>query len=230
MWSLGCLIAPRTLIFRLENMENEIENRLRFLEECRHSHYRIVEAMSASEGDAMLNIFAWMVLKRSISLVYGFATLIRAKNFISAAPLVRLQIDNLLRFRAAFLVADSREFIYRVISGTPVRKLKDKDNKEMTDAYLQRRLSSEYPWIQEMYKKTSGYIHLSEEHFFNTVRASGKGEGAIEAYIGPDDKLVNSEIYSEAVETMILITRALLKYLVNWTQQGRPYVQPQDAT
>ena len=202
-------------------MENEIDNRLRFLEESRHSHYRIVEMMRISEGFSLLDLFAWMVLKRSISLVYGFVALIRAKNFISAAQLVRLQIDNLLRFRAAFLVTDSDEFIHSVLSGTPVRGFKDKDNKKMTDAYLQQRLLSEYPWIQDMYKKTSGYVHLSEEHFFNTVRASGKGEGAIEAYIGPDDRMVSSRIYSEAVETMILTTHSLLTYMAEWVQTGR---------
>ncbi|HXU35190.1 MAG TPA: hypothetical protein VN937_02420 [Blastocatellia bacterium] len=202
-------------------MENEIESRLHFLEESRNSHYRIVEVMHVSEGFSLLDMFAWMVLKRSISLVYGFVALIRAKNLISAAPLVRLQIDNLLRFRAAFLVADSDEFIHSILSGTPIRRLKDIDEKPMTDAYLQQKFLPEYPWIQEMYKKTSGYIHLSEEHFFNTVRASGKGEGAIEAYIGPDDRMVSSEIYSEAVETMILITNSLLTYMAEWVQQVR---------
>lgn len=206
-------------------MEDEIESRLHFLEESRNSHYRIVEVMHISEGFSLLDMFAWMVLKRSISLVYGFVALIRAKNFISAAPLVRLQIDNLLRFRAAFLVADSDEFIHSILSGTPIRGLKDIDEKKMTDAYLQRKFLSEYPWIQEMYKKTSGYIHLSEEHFFNTVRASGKGEGAIEAYIGPDDRMVSSEIYSEAVETMILITHSLLSYMGEWVQKDRSKAQ-----
>jgi hypothetical protein len=211
-------------------MENEIDTRLRFLEESRHSHYRIVEVMHISEGFSLLDIFAWMVLKRSISLVYGFVALIRARNFISAAPLVRLQIDNLLRFRAAFLVADSDEFIRSVLSGTSIRGFKDKDKKKMTDAYLQQRLLSEYPWIQEIYKKTSGYVHLSEEHFFNTVRASGKGEGAIEAYIGPDDRMVSSGIYSEAVETMILVTHSLLTYMAEWVQRDRSRAQSQDAT
>lgn len=206
-------------------MKNEIESRLHFLEESRNSHYKIVEVMQISEGFSLLDIFAWMVLKRSISLVYGFVALIQAKNFISAAPLVRLQIDNLLRFRAAFIVADPDEFIHSILSGTPIRGLKDMDEKKMTDAYLQQKFLSEYPWIQEVYKKTSGYIHLSEEHFFNTVRASGKGEGAIEAYIGPDDRMVSSEIYSEAVETMILITHSLLTYMAEWVQKDRSKAQ-----
>jgi hypothetical protein len=211
-------------------MEDEINNRLSFLEESRHTHYKLVEATMPTGGFSLLDMFAWMVLKRSISLVYGFVALIRAKNFVSAAPLVRLQIDNILRFRAAFLVADSDAFIHSVLSGTPVRELRDKDNRRMTDAYLQQQLLSEYPWIQEMYRKTSGYVHLSEEHFFNTVRASSKSEGAIEAYIGPDDRMVNSIIYSEAVETMILITHSLLTYMAEWVQKDQGISQPPDAT
>jgi hypothetical protein len=211
-------------------MEDQINSRLHFLEESQHTHYTLVEATMPSGGFSLLDMFAWMVLKRSISLVYGFVALIRAKNFISAAPLVRLQIDNILRFHAAFLVADSNEFIHKVLSGTPVRELRDKDNRRMTDAYLAQKLLSEYPWIQEMYRKTSGYIHLSEEHFFNTVRACGKGEGAVEAYIGPDDQMVSSRIYSEAVETMILVTHSLLTYMAEWVQKDQGNAQPLGTT
>jgi hypothetical protein len=211
-------------------MDNAIENRLTFLEESRHTHYSIAREVSGFQGDNLLNIFGWMVLKRSISIVYGFTALIRSHNLICAAPLVRLQIDNLLRFRAAFLVDDSREFVFRVLSGTPVRNMRDRDNRRLTDDYLQQRLSLEYPWLQDLYRRTSGYIHLSDEHFLNTVRASGRGEGGIEAYIGPDDQLVSPEIYSEVVETMVIVTHALLTYLGNWSQQGESYASGQIAT
>jgi len=196
-------------------MEQTLEERLAFLEESKHSHFNIAERMFSQS--APIGIYALMVLKRSLSLVFGFAKMIRDRNFLCAAPLIRLQIDNLLRFRAAFLVPNQSQFVVDVIQGKEVRQLQDRTGKKMTDAYLQDVLSSEYPWLKDAYKKTSGYIHLSEEHFFNTVRASSTSrEGAIEAYIGPDDKLVSDEIYQEALEDMILVTHSLLTYLADW--------------
>jgi hypothetical protein len=197
-------------------MNQELEERLAFLEDSKQSHFTIVKLIS-DQFEPVICIYAFMVIKRSLSLVFGFATMLRNRNFLCAAPLIRLQIDNLLRFRAAFLVVNQRQFVVDVIEGKEVRKLIDRDGRKMTDSYLQEVLSSDYPWIKETYKKTSGYVHLSEKHFYNTVRPNKSGqEGAIEAYIGPDDKLVSDEIYQEALEDMILITHSLLTYLADW--------------
>ncbi|MBX7234500.1 MAG: hypothetical protein K1X65_08960 [Caldilineales bacterium] len=203
-------------------MEQELEERLVFLEESKHSHFNIAERISGQIEP--IDVYAFMVLKRSLSLVFGFTTMLRARNFLCASPLIRLQIDNLLRFRAAFLVVNQSQFVVDVIQGKEVRQLKDRTGRKMIDAHLQDVLSSDYPWLRGVYKKTSGYVHLSEEHFFNTVRASESGqEGAIEAYIGPDDKLVSNAIYQEALEDMILVTHSLLTYLSDWaTGKGKP--------
>jgi hypothetical protein len=101
----------------------------------------------------------------------------------------------------------------------------------MTDAYLLQRFLSEYPWIQEMYKKTSGYIPFVRRNIFSTLsELLVRTKRAIEAYIGPDDWMVSSEIYSEAIETMILITHSLLTYMADWVQKDRSIAQSHDAT
>jgi hypothetical protein len=56
-----------------------------------------------------LDLLAVAAMNRSLCLISGFRTLIASKNFISAAPLLRLQIDNCLRFFAAEL-APSPDF------------------------------------------------------------------------------------------------------------------------
>lgn len=196
-------------------MNNVTTERLAFLEESKVSHFNITEILLGQV--APIDIYAFMVLKRSISLVFGFTELIRKRNFLCAAPLIRLQIDNLLRFRAAFLVENQSQFVVDVLQEKEVRKLKDRFGKNMTDAYLQDVLESEYSWIKDVYKNTSGYVHLSEKHFFNTLRAGESGnEGVLDIYIGPDDKMVSDEVYEGAVEDMIRVTHALLTFLGNW--------------
>jgi hypothetical protein len=194
------------------------EQRLEFLEESKHSHFRVTEKILMSSHSQPLQLLAFSVLKRSISLIFGFTSLIREQNFICAASLIRLQLDNLLRFRAAFMVANSNQFVVDVISGKEVRKLVDRNGEKMTDAYLQRALASEYPWLQHLYKATSGYIHFSEQHFFNTMKITGqeKDVSRYQAYIGPDDKFVDSEVYGGAIEDMISTTHALLEFLARW--------------
>ena len=201
-------------------MENNYEQRLDFLEESRQSHFSV--AKNFPHPIQPIHILALAVLKRSISLVYGFTGLIRAQNFICAVPLIRFQVDNLLRFRAAFMVNDTGKFVVDVLSGLEVRNLTDKQGKKMTDAHLQRELSGEYPWLKDIYKETSGYVHFSEQHFFNAMTVKEGSEGTFLSYIGPEDKFVNADVYSEAVETMVRVTYELLQYLINWiTQSGR---------
>jgi hypothetical protein len=169
----------------------------------------------------MDTILAWMVLKRSLSLVFGYTSLIRSSNFVSAVPLIRMQIDNLLRFRAAFLAPDISEFVASVIEGKEIRDLADTKGRKMTDRYLQSQFATEYPWLEELYRSTSGYIHLSDAHFANAIRAKPGGEQRqIEAYIGPDDKMISPEIYAEATENMIRATYELLTFMESWVRSA----------
>lgn len=96
--------------------------------------------------------------------------MIKARNFICAAPLVRLQLDNSLRFYAAFLVEEPHELAKAFIDGKSIRSFRERGSKEkLTDRILVDRLSLHHSWIKEAYKQASGYIHLSEKHFFNVI-------------------------------------------------------------
>lgn len=108
-----------------------------------------------------LDILANAVMNRSVALIDGFCGQIENENFICAAPLIRLQLDNLLRFYASFIVQDPHNFALKVFKGIEIRKLKDSNSIKMTDRYLVSRLSKEYSWIENVYRETSGYIHLS---------------------------------------------------------------------
>jgi hypothetical protein len=190
-------------------MNDNSERRLDFLEESRHSHFAVVQTLP--HPIQPIHLLALAVLKRSISLVYGFTGLMKAQNFICAVPLIRFQLDNLLRFRAAFMVTDRGRFVVDMLSGKAVRNLTDNRGKKMTDGHLQGALSTEYTWLKDIYKKTSGYVHLSEQHFFNAIEFKQDREGSLLSYVGPEDKLVSADAYSEAIETMILVTHELLQ-------------------
>src|SRR5215471_9979911 len=83
-----------------------------------------------------LDMLAVGALNRSAALGAGFRGLIEQRNFLCAAPILRLQLDTALRFYAAFIVEDPHAFASAVLKGTPVRKLKDKSGTFMHDAHL----------------------------------------------------------------------------------------------
>jgi hypothetical protein len=145
----------------------------------------------------------------------GFVELIESRNFIAAAPLIRLQLDNCLRLSAGTLVKDPHKFAMNVLEGVPIKKQKDMSNEKMTDAYLVKMLSKRYSWIDEVYKNTSGYVHLSEKHIFNAMRAGNK-DASFELKITDKDVFVTEDVYLGAIFDFQRSSDVLFDYVYAW--------------
>lgn len=170
-----------------------------------------------------LDLLANAAIKRAMSLNSAFSMLLRADNFLAAAHLVRLQLDSALRLSAAWIVDDCHAFAGAVLKGVSIRDQRDRAGKKMTDAYLVSVLSKEEPWISKVYEATSGYIHLSEKHIFNTLSLSEE-PNTLRIEISPKSGPVRDESKLEAVMAMMAINRLLLRYLAGWhrTKENPP--------
>jgi hypothetical protein len=168
-----------------------------------------------------MDILASAIMDRSLSLIYGFTSLIRANNFTCAAPLVRMHLDNVLRLYAAYISDDCQNFAMKVFEGVHIRNLKDRDGFKMTDKYLIDKLSKDYQWMTEVYAKTSGYIHLSNTHIFNSSRINGSKERAIAFTISREDRWLTEESKLEATNCMLEISQILFDYLSGWNDTKR---------
>ena len=196
-------------------MNNKIKKHISFLEQQNKEHLKIAEEMlRAKEGACFtMDLFAGAVLRRSMSIISGFVMLIKARNYICAAPLVRLQLDNLLRFSAAYIVEDPDKLAIDVLKGIPIKNLKDKKNKKMSDGYLVKELKKKYSWIERVYKNTSGYIHFSEKHMVHLLsKDKSKGKNVVSISIGAENDAKDFPLY-EATLAMIDITDAVLRYI-----------------
>jgi hypothetical protein len=181
-----------------------------------------------------VDLLANAVLHRSTNLIRGFTMLVEQRNFVCAAALLRLQIDNCLRFYAVFIVKEPHDFAMEVFKGTLVRKLRDKTGTFMTDAYLVAQLSRDYPWVARVYKQTSGYIHLSTAHIFNTFvpPSSSDAEERLQTiFVGAGDCFPDDELYKEATAAFIEATQVLFKHVVGWlvTKEGPPPTSNQET-
>jgi hypothetical protein len=191
---------------------SEAVQRLRALKQ---DHLDISKYMMKDVFFAM-DFLAVATLNRSLCLIAGFCTLIESKNMVAAAPLFRMQLDNCLRFSAAWIVENPHHFATRILEGVPIRKMRDQAGNLMTDKHLVEMLSAEYPWMKSTYEQSSGYVHLSEKHMFNCIRIKPQTERTISMKISDVDEFIPDPIYLEVVEAFSEATKVVLKFAYGW--------------
>jgi hypothetical protein len=198
-------------------MASDLDDLLLKIDKTRDRHLDLSKAMLEADGRKFfaLDFLAAAVINRSLSNCDAFTQLVRAKNYLAAASLVRLQLDSFLRFYASYLVKDPHEFAASVLGGTAVRKLKDRSGAYMTDRHLVDSVAAEYPWAPSVYKSTSGFIHLSDKHIFSTIQAV-RDDGALAMRIGLDPSRFPSSLWVEMSEGFIAATEAQFRYLEGW--------------
>lgn len=214
---MGCAILKGVQMN--EDNNTSIEEALAALLRLEEHQLELWQRMLRAYGSALypLDLLATGASNRSAALCSGFRSLIKGRNIICAAPLLRLQIDTALRFYAAFLVDEPHGFASAVLKGIPVRKLKDKTGKLMHDSYLISCLSKQYPWVAKVYETTSGYIHLSATHISLAIESTDEQTEDFEMQVGAGDKELPERTYVEAIEAFCAVTRVLHYYVEGWT-------------
>jgi hypothetical protein len=103
-----------------------------------------------------------------------------------------------------------------VLEGNQINKQKDQSGNLMTDAYLIRKLSNENPWIGRVYIETSGWIHLSDKHFFNCIELQSEDD-KLRIGVSLEDPLIPDSLYLDAIMAFKNATELLFKYIEGWT-------------
>jgi hypothetical protein len=196
-------------------MNEEVRTALSRLRAYREKHMELGKYLYRSGPIYPLDLLATAAMNRSLNLTVAFCDLVEARNFLAAAPLIRLQLDSCLRLSAAWLVEKPHEFADKVFHGTRAEKLKDRHGKQLRDHYLVDKLAEEYPWVRDVYNETSGYIHLSSKHIFNAHR-QGEEEDTFEGKIAVGDNYVRDELYLEAIAAFKAITDVLFEYVYGY--------------
>lgn len=210
-----------------------IKKRLSALKKIEKSHLQLGMKMFAAYNGAVygLDMYAYGAIKRSMANCSAFRLLLTNRNFITAASVLRIQLDNALRFYASFLVSKPHEFAIAVLNGTPVRDLKDRNGKKMRDQYLVDCLSKEYPWIPKVYKETSGYIHFSKKHIFNAINGVDEKNHSAKIEISSKDINLPDAIYIEALDAFMASTDIFLRYLTGWIiTKNNPDIENKNKT
>lgn len=166
-----------------------------------------------------IDLLSSSVNNRALQLIKGFVALIKEENFISAIPLIRLQLDNALRFFATTLVSNYNDFFIHYLDGKPIRKFRDAGGKLLTDNYLATTLDQYFPGTLKLYNDASGHIHLSERHFFATTRKTGKEDMTIQMVIGPRANNFEDDDKIDFAITMLEVSKLVLVVVEQWRHQ-----------
>ncbi len=145
-----------------------IEQQISLLNKLRKDGISLVAGII---GESLLkeDFFFCASADRCLNLIDGFIIMLRERNLTCAGALLRLQMDNCMRSYAAFIAQDKDSVIDCIISGDPINKQLSKDGKKMSDGYLKKEISKIDSKFETVYNQASGYVHLSEKAFYQTV-------------------------------------------------------------
>ncbi|PRY53216.1 hypothetical protein B0I27_104226 [Arcticibacter pallidicorallinus] len=174
--------------------------------------------IQSGKGLYHLDFYITGIVSRSLSLIHGFDTLLRSRNYLSALHLVRPHLDNFMRLHAAWLCSDPHDFAFKVWKGEQVTSIKDRDGKLLKDWYLKQKVSELHPWIENVYNETSGFIHFSNKHIAGAVNTKGEN---ISACVSKNDNNVSNKDKLETIMCMIEITNCIADHIFGWVSTKR---------
>lgn len=193
------------------------------MERLKEADQEVVElAMAIMKADSgrfySLDLLVFAALNRSRVNVHGFRNLMELGNYFAATPFVRMQLDSALRLFATTLVNNPNDLAKKILDGESIRKLKDRSESKMNDAYLLSKFAETEPWVTKVYESGSGFIHLSNKHIFGLFSGSGES-GVFQIAIGPTQENIPEEFRVEAVAAITHITKLIIDLCNRWLNE-----------
>lgn len=174
--------------------------------------------MQAVEPSGYSDIYGLAIARRALALSAGYRALVLQANSIAALPIVRMQLDTALRLYAAFFVDDREIFCRQVFDGQQVNKIRARDGKLMTDAYLLSRVAERFEWITNVYKVTSGHVHFSGHHLLEIFRRDDDS-GFARIVISPHDEGRSQNEFHEPSRCILHINWMINVALEDWFER-----------
>jgi hypothetical protein len=163
------------------------------------------------------------MMQRSYGLTEAVIDCVDGYNLAAAAPLLRMQLDTLVRacYVAHAPLAD--DVVMAMLEGTEFRKMKDADGRRLTDARLVELATPQHPWLPPVYEKTSGWVHLSVSHLSAAWQVTGD-QFSVGIPVRPD--VVPGKLWLELLAAMTKATEQLFGYVEMWeSRKGLPLGQ-----
>jgi hypothetical protein len=201
---------------------DKIKSRLALLEKDRTAMLQLWKTVVGSPGSPIFafDLLAAAAVKRNISAASAMRLMVESWNMACARSLLRTHIDTALRFSAAWLVDEPHELAKKVIGGERLDKIKDRNGAHLWDAYLVESLKDEYPWLPDVYKNLSGYIHFSNAHVMDSMETM-KDDGNLSILVSDIDLKFPESSWIEIIDCFRSATEILTTYLNGYATTKR---------
>lgn len=180
--------------------------------------------LEVDDGNLYLpDLLVFSMMQRSYGLVEAVVDCVDGYNLAAAAPLLRMQLDTLVRACYVAYAPQADEVVTAMLEGTEFRKMKDKEGKPLTDARLVELAAAHHSWLPPVYKEASGWVHLS----FNHLRAAWQVDGdQISGGVPLRPDVIPGKLWLELLAAMIQATEELFGYVELWeSRKGLPLGQ-----
>ena len=170
-------------------------------------------------------------MARSYSLVDGFLNAFDTWNLMVAAPILRMQIDNLVR---VYYIAneDDGQITKDLLGGKEFRHMTDSEGKKLTDSRLTELAEVDHSWIRTVYEVTSGWVHFSPEHLRAALDVHEHEDGtmSISGSVPIPPKKISPSSLEQLIIAMHQANGELSAYMDHWREQKKPASKPADQS
>lgn len=181
------------------------------------SAHRIMKAGKSSIHK--LDFFALSIINRAISLNKGFKTLMETENTLSAVGLLRLQLDNLIRYNAIIVCEKPFELMEHILDNKSIHEYRE-NNKAFSDNFLAKRLNERFPNSLKLYKYLCNYIHYGYTHvdYIFREKVCSTENSPYSVVVGDNDRF-SLEDKIDYTENLINISSNLITLMNQWAKE-----------
>jgi hypothetical protein len=203
----------------------ELAEGRKYLDTLRWHHVELSRRFLAVADGALYEIDLLLsgVMVRSYSLVDGFIDAFDNWNPVVAAPLLRMQLDNLVRLSYMATAPSASDVARHLLAGGQFRMLKDSGGKALTDARLLHQAKDAHPWVAPVYGATSGWVHFSSVHIFAAVRLAPEDDGepsnTIQITVPLQPERIPLSALEELLGAMTKATEEVFGYVEIWQKR-----------
>lgn len=182
----------------------------------------VVEFQNTFYNNTDYFFFMSSAINRAMNINRGFTTLTKDDNYSCAIPLMRLMIDNCMRFWGISLVDDKHDYIRVWGSGEKISTIKDRNGKKLTDKHLSECFALLYRCVDKTYNDACAFVHFSEQNLYITAKVDKQKERRVDLRIDGYDHFPETT-KNNIDKWMLYLNNVLIDTIRTISQTFLPY-------